>query len=280
MTAPLPAMSLAALLAAQVPPPAPLPAEMLARVGIDQKLDAQVPLDAVFRDETGAPVRLGACFGRRPVVLAFVYYRCPMLCTMTLNGMLAAFKVLSFEVGREFEVVTVSIDPREGPPLAAEKKRSYLEQYGRVGAGEGWRFLTGGEESIASLSRAAGFRYHYDAATDQYAHGSGIMVLTPDGRLSRYLLGIEYSARDLKLALMEASRGRVGSLADRVLLLCYRYDPASGRYGLAIMTALRIGAVLTLLALGGFVARSVRGERRRRSAPAGRAPAAAPGEVP
>ena len=253
---------------AQVPPPPPSASPgILDRVGIDQNgLGTAIPLDLGFRSETGEPGELGRFFGRKPVVLALVYYRCPMLCTMVLNGMLAAFKSLRLEAGSDFEVVVVSFDHRETPELAAAKKESCLREYGRPGTAAGWHFLTGGEESIRRLCEACGFRYFYDARTDQYAHGSGIMVLTPAGVLSRYFYGIEYSARDLRLALVEASEGRIGSLADQVLLLCYRYDPATGRYGLVIMGSLRVASVLVLAALAGFILFSLRRERRARAA--------------
>jgi protein SCO1/2 len=221
-------------------------------VGIDQRLNAQVPLDLPFRDEDGRPVRLGDYFGRRPVVVALVYYECPMLCTQVLNGLISALGVLSFDAGREFDVVAVSFDPKEGPGLASAKKRAYLERYGRQGAERGWHFLTGDEPSIARLTKAVGFRYAYDQAIDQYAHGAGIIVLTPHGVVSRYFYGIEYAPRDLRLGLVEASADRIGTAVDRVLLLCYHYDPSTGRYGFVALTLVRIGGALTLVALGAF----------------------------
>jgi protein SCO1 len=273
----LAATALACLLAAHPaaatdPPPAP-PA-VAERVGVDQRLDAQVPLDLEFKDERGNPVRLADFFGRKPVVLSLVYYRCPGLCTMTLNGMSRSFKPLQFSAGREFEVVTVSIDPRETPALAAEKKSHYVRQYGREGADAGWHFLTGDQQNIEKLAKAVGFRYVYDEKTDQFAHGAAIMVLTPGGRLSRYFYGLEYSSRDLRWGLVEASEGRIGSLADAVNLLCYQYDPTTGKYGVPIMRALRGGAVLTVLGIGGFIFFAVRRERRLRAVAVagGRAP--------
>ena len=246
----------------------PAPATVVARTGIDQKLGGQVPLDLEFRDESGAPVRLGQFFGgRKPVLLSLVYYRCPGLCTMTLNGMASAFKPLKFTPGEEFEVVTVSIDPKETPELAAEKKEKYLKRYGRAGAGAGWHFLTGGEAAIRALAEAVGFRYVYHPETDQYTHAAGIMLLTPAGKLARYFYGLEYSARDLRLAIVEASEERIGTLADVVSLLCYQYDPMTGKYGVAIMRAIRTAAVLTVLALGLFIFQMIR--RERRAAPAG-----------
>jgi len=261
------------------PPPAMPPNKVVEQIGIDQKLNEQIPLELTFRDETGRSVALSEYFkSGRPVVLSFVYYRCPMLCTMTLNGMAASFKPLKFEMGKDYDVVTVSFDPREGPDLAAAKKAAYVKHYGREEGEAGWHFLTGDEQNIKALAAAAGFRYFYDAKTDQYAHASGIMVLTPSGRLSRYFYGLEYSTRDLQFGLVEASNHRIGSVADRFLLLCYHYDPMTGRYGLAIMNALRGGAVLTLLCIGSFIYIMIRRERRvgtgpvRRSCSAGQEP--------
>ncbi|MFQ5650593.1 MAG: SCO family protein [bacterium] len=236
--------------------------DVLEQVGIDQKLDEQVPLHLMFRDESGQEVELAEYFGQRPVVLSLVYYECPMLCTMILNGLLKCINVLEFDVGEEFEIVTVSFDPKETPDMAAKKKESYLAQYGRKGAEAGWHFLTGDEASIKQLTDAVGFRYVYDAARDEYVHASGIMVLTPGGKLSRYAYGIEYSPRDLKLAVMEASDNKIGSLADQVLLFCYHYDPTTGKYGVAIMNIIRVVGLLTILALGTFVTVSLRRDRQ------------------
>ena len=240
---------------AQVPPPPPSASPgILDRVGIDQNgLGTAIPLDLGFRSETGEPVELGRFFGRKPVVLALVYYRCPMLCTMVLNGMLAAFKSLRLEAGSDFEVVVVSFDHRETPELAAAKKESCLREYGRPGTAAGWHFLTGGEESIRRLCEACGFRYFYDARTDQYAHGSGIMVLTPAGVLSRYFYGIEYGPRDVRLALIEAADRRIGTPADQLLLYCFHYDPKSARYSFAIMRLVRTLGVATVLAMVGGI---------------------------
>jgi len=230
---------------------------------IDQKLNNQIPLDLVFRDETGKEVQLKNYLGQKPAVLALVYYRCPMLCTMTLNGMSAAFKPLKLEMGRDFDVITVSFDPRETPELAAAKKRTYVKEYGRAGAENGWHFLTGDEKSIQSLAESCGFNFFYDPKTDQFGHASAIMLLTSDGRISRYFQGIEYSSNDLRLGLIEAGGGKIGSRTDQLLLFCYQYDPSTGRYGLAIMRAVRIGGVLTLLALGSFIFFAVKRERRK-----------------
>jgi protein SCO1/2 len=251
--------------------PQPAAASMIQRVGIDQKLDAQLPLDLKFRDETGKVVQLGDYFGKgRPVVLAFVYYGCPSLCTMVMNGMNQSFRTISFDIGKEYEVVTVSFDHTETPELAAKKKANYIKEYGRPGADQGWHFLTGELPAIQALTQAAGFRYVWDDATKQFAHGSAIMVATPDGRLSRYFYGLEYAPKDLRLGLIEASQNKIGKFSDEVLLLCYRYDPMTGKYGFAIMRSLQAGGILTLLVLGGYIVFHLRRERRQQ--PAGNAP--------
>jgi protein SCO1/2 len=234
------------------PPSNKLP-ELLTDIGLDQRLDAQVPLDLRFKDEAGRDVRLGDYFGRKPVILTLVYYECPMLCTQVLNGLTSALGVLSFTVGQEFDIVTVSFDPKETPELAAAKKAAYLDRYKRKGAGRGWHFLTGDERSIAALTKAVGFRYAYNASIDQYAHVSGIMVLTPEGRLSRYFYGIEYGPRDVRLALIEAADRRIGTPADQLLLYCFHYDPKSARYSLAIMRLVRTLGVATVLAMVGGI---------------------------
>ena len=221
-------------------------------VSIDQKLNGQLPLDLVFRNETGEPVKLGSYFGKKPVVLSLVYYECPMLCTQVLNGMVSAFKVLSFNAGSEFDVVTVSFDPREGPALASAKKKTYLgylPETKRTTAADGWHFLTGDEESIRRLTDAVGFRYHFDEATNQFAHASAIMVATPEGKLARYFYGIEYSPKDLRLGLVEASQNKIGSPMDQLLLYCYHYDPATGKYGAIVMNMIRVAGVTTLVVM-------------------------------
>jgi protein SCO1/2 len=221
-------------------------------VKIEQKLDQQLPLDLVFRDESGQEVKLGQYFGQKPVVLALVYYDCPMLCTQVLNGMVTSFRVLPFQVGKEFDVVTVSFDPRENSELAARKKKvyvNYLPEKLRPAAANGWHFLTGDQANIAKLTDAVGFRYYYDETTRQFAHASGIMVATPHGKLSRYFYGIEYAPRDLRLGLIESSAEKIGSPVDQLLLYCYHYDPATGKYGAAVMKIMRIAGVLTVLAL-------------------------------
>jgi protein SCO1 len=239
---------------------------LLSKIHIDQKLDTQVPLDLPFTDETGRQVTLGEYFGKRPVVLALVYYECPMLCTEVLNGLVSALTVLNFEPGREFEVVVVSFNPREGPGLASQKKAAYMERYGRPRTVAGWHFLTGRQESIKQLTEAVGFQYEYDNAIQQYAHGAAIEVLTPKGHISKYFYGIEFSARDLRLGLIEASEERIGTPIDDFLLFCYHYDPTTGKYGAAIIRLVRLGGVATVLALVSFLAISLRRERAGRPA--------------
>jgi protein SCO1/2 len=242
-----------------------LPASSIPRplreIGFDQKLNERLPLDAPFVDDAGRRVTLGDYFHDKPVVLAFVYFDCPMLCTQILSSITSSLGVLSLDSGRDFELVMVSFDPRETPALAAEKKALYLERYGRPAAAGGWHFLTGGQASIDRATAAAGFRYAWDDETQQFAHPSGVIVATPDGRLSRYLFGIEYGARDLRLALVEASAGRIGSVVDAVMLYCYHYDPLTGRYGLVIRRVLRLAAAATVLLIGGFIAVMLRRER-------------------
>jgi len=224
---------------------------MLEDVGIDQKLDSQLPLDLVFKDESGASVRLGDYIGKKPIVLSLVYFNCPMLCNQVLNGLTGSMDTLSFDIGKEFEVVTVSFDPRETPELARDKKETYIKWYKRPGAAEGWHFLTGDKHEIDKLAAAVGFRYRYDPATNQFAHASGIMLATPEGKLARYFYGIEYAPRDLKLGLIEASENKIGSPVDKLLLYCYHYDPASGKYGPVVMKLIRLGGAATMI---GFVA--------------------------
>lgn len=234
----------------------------LETVAFEQRLDTQLPLDLALRDEEGRSVTLGQYFGARPVILSLVYYRCPMLCGLVLEGMVRALKTLAFDVGREMEVVTVSFDPTETAALAAEKKTSVLEGYGRAGAAAGWHFLTGDQESIARLTDAVGFRYRYVADERKFAHAAGIVVLTPEGRIARYFYGVEYAPRDLRLGLIEAAQGTIGSPVDQLLLYCYRYDPATGKYGAVVMRLVRLGGIATVLALGGFMAVMLRRERK------------------
>ncbi|MBS1912096.1 MAG: SCO family protein [Bacteroidetes bacterium] len=240
--------------------------EVVNRVGIDQRLNEQVPLDLEFTDETGRKVRLSEYVNTKPVVLVLAYYQCPMLCSEVLNGLVKSMRVLDFDAGKEFNVLTVSINPKETPQLAAEKKTNYIKNYGRPGAENGWHFLTGEQSQIDALCTAAGFRYVYDPNTEQYAHAGGIMVLTPTGRLSRYLLGVEFSPNDLKFSLMEASANKIGTPVDQLLLLCYHYDPTTGKYGFAIMTVLRIAGIITVGAIALLWYRTVKADRRKRAA--------------
>ncbi len=222
-------------------------------IGFDQRLGEMLPLDIALRDEAGNAVKLGDYFGKRPVVLTLVYYECPMLCTLTLNSLSSALATLSFDIGREFEVVTVSFDAREKPPLAAGKKKAYVSRYGRPGADEGWHFLTGDPAELARLTKAVGFRYQWDETIRQFAHPSGLVVLSPEGRITRYLYGIEYAPKDLRLGIVESSERRIGTPLDQAMLFCYQYNPATGRYGLLTMNLIRGAAILTVLGLGGFI---------------------------
>ncbi len=219
----------------------------LRNIGVDQRLNTQIPLNLAFRDEAGGELPLSTYFGSRPVVLALVYYQCPMLCTQVLNGLVMSLRTMSLESGRDFEVVVVSIDPTETPELAAKKKAEYLRRYAKGSAG--WHFLTGAEPRIKELAQTVGFRYAYDPKTKQYAHASAIMVVTPSGRLSHYFYGIEYAPRELRLGLVEASENKIGSPVDQVLLYCYHYDPSTGKYSATVMNIVRLAGVVTLLIL-------------------------------
>jgi protein SCO1/2 len=237
---------------------------MLRDVGIEQRLGQKLPLDALFADELGRPVRLGQYFGSRPVVLVLAYYNCPMLCTQVFNGLVSALRVISFDAGKEFDVVAVSFDPRDRPPDAAAKKKAYVDEYKRPGAALGWHFLTGGAGSIERVTQAAGFRYRYDETTGQFAHAAAVYVATPEGKLSRYFYGIEYGPRDLRLALVEASNGRIGSPVDQILLFCYHYDPKLARYSAAVLSLVRFGGVGAVLILSTFLAVMWRRDMRQR----------------
>ncbi|MGH9881393.1 MAG: SCO family protein, partial [Pyrinomonadaceae bacterium] len=224
----------------------------LENVGIDQRLNEQLPLDLVFRNENGEEVKLGDYFGKKPVVLSLVYYDCPMLCNQVLNGMISAFRVMAFKPGEEFDVVTVSFDSRETAQLATAKKKTYvayLPEAKRVRAAAGWHFLTGHEANIKRLTEAIGFRYKFDQATNQFAHASAIYVATPQGKLARYFYGIEYAPKDLRLGLIEASENKIGTPMDQLMLYCYHYDPATGKYGAAVINIIRLGGVLTLIGI-------------------------------
>jgi len=236
---------------------------MLRQVKFDQNLDGQVPLEIALFDEEGRAVRLGDYFGKKPVILTLVYYNCPMLCTEVLNALVRSLKIIPYSAGDQFDIVTVSIHPRETPALATAKKSAYLKRYARVGAGRGWHFLTGPENSIKRLSEAVGFHYVYDAKSDQFAHPSGIVVLTPKGRIARYFYGIDYPSRDLQLGLVEASQGKIGSFVDQILLICYHYDPVTGQYTFAIMNIIRTLGVATVLSLATFMLIMFRRDRRK-----------------
>jgi protein SCO1/2 len=224
--------------------------EQLKDVTFEQRLGSTLPLDTRFKDENGRDVALGDYFGKRPVVLAFVYYSCPMLCTQVLNGVSSAVKVVPFEVGKDFDVVYVSFDPRDTPKAAAEKKQAQLADYKQTATADGWHYLTGDEAAIRRVTDAAGFSYRWDEASGQFAHVSGVLAVTPDGRLSRYFYGVEYSPKELRMALVESSEGKVGSLVDSLLLYCYHYNPATGRYGVVAMNLVRLGGAVTVVLLG------------------------------
>jgi protein SCO1/2 len=236
---------------------------ILEHVGFDQRIGDVVPLDLPFRDEDGKTVPLRTFFQGKPVVLVPAYYECPMLCTLVLNGVVSALRALPFDAGKEFQVVVFSFNPRETPALAKEKKATYLSEYRRPDAAAGWHFLTGDQDSIAKLTQAIGFRYAWDEAQQQYAHASGIVVVTPQGHLARYFYGVEFAPRDLRLALVEASSEKIGSVVDEVLLFCFHYDPATGRYSRVALDAVRAGGLVTVLALGTFIVVMIRRERAR-----------------
>ena len=234
---------------------------LLRDVGMEARLGAPVPLDLAFRDEEGNAVTLARYFGERPVVLSLVYFGCPMLCGEVLGGLTTALRGVGLEPGTDFTALTVSFDPRDGPEAARRRKAEIVGRYGRPGAETGWRFLTGDADAIRRLTDAVGFRYAWDDVGQQFAHTAMVTVLTPEGRVSRYYQGIEYMPRDLRLGLVEASAGRIGSIADRVLLFCYRYDGATGRYTMTVERAVRVGGLLTFLALGTLVGVLLRRER-------------------
>jgi protein SCO1 len=236
------------------------PAGILTEIGVEQRLNVPVPLDLPFKDEAGRNVLFRDFFRGRPVVLSLVYFECPMLCSMTLNGLVKAMRPLAFSVGHDFDVVTVSFDANESPQLAAAKKDVYVRDYARPGTAEGWHFLTGSYQSIQQLTEAVGYKFKWDEYTKQWAHTSAIIVLTPDGLVSQYLFGIEFSSRDLRLSLVQASQNKIGTLVDRILLYCYHYYPETGRYGFAIMTAVRVASVATVFALAAFIILSRRRE--------------------
>jgi len=234
-------------------PPANVRPPGLKNVGIEQHLDEQIPPALTFRDETGKAVTLGDYFGKKPMILNLVYYQCPMLCGEVLTGLESALRVLKFDVGKEFDVLTVSFDPKETPEMASAKKAEFLKRYGRPGASEGWHFLTGPAASIDALTKAAGFQYQYDPKSGQFAHATAIMVLTPEGKIAQYYYGVEYAPKDLRLGLIQASENKIGTVVDQVLLYCYHYDPDTGKYGAIISRVLQLAAGATVLILGTFL---------------------------
>jgi protein SCO1/2 len=238
---------------------------ILSKVGITQYLNEPIPPGLIFRDETGKPVRIGDFFKQRPIVLSLVYFDCPALCTEVLNGELRAMKAISLDLGKDFDAVTVSFEAKDTPALAKAKRDVYAGQYGRPGAAEHWHFLTGEQQSIDALTNAAGFHYAYDSSIRQYAHAAAILILTPDGRIDRYFYGVQYPARDVRLGLVEASQGRIGTLTDHALLYCYQYDPMTGKYGVVVMNVLRAAGGLTVLLLGIFMTMMFLRERRRQA---------------
>ena len=238
--------------------------EIIKGIEFEQKLNQQLPLELTFQDEAGQTVKLANYFGEKPVILVFAYYECPMLCTLVLNGLLTSLNELTFDVGDQFEIVTVSIDPTETPELAAAKKEVYLEQYRRPSAADGWHFLTGEQAAIEQLTQAAGFHYQYDVEKGEYAHPTGIMVLTPEGKIARYFYGIDFPARDLRLGLVEAAANKIGSPIDQLLLLCYHYDPVVGQYTMTIMNFIRLAGLTTVGAIGAVIAVLLRRDRDRR----------------
>jgi protein SCO1 len=237
---------------------------VLNKVGIDQKLNEQLPLDAVFKDEQGNEVRLGQFFNKgKPVIISLVYYQCPMLCNQVMNGMLGSFRQISFNVGEQFEVVTVSFDTKETPQLAAAKKQTYVKGYNRANGAAGWHFLTGDDANVKRLTEAVGFRYTWDEQTKQFAHASGIMLATPEGKLARYFYGIDYPPKDLRLGLVEASENKIGSPVDTLMLYCYHYDPSTGKYGVVIMNVIRLAGIITVVLIIGLLLLLKRISRKR-----------------
>ncbi len=234
-------------------PPANMRPPGLKNVGIEQNLNEQIPPGLTFRDETGKTVTLGDFFGKKPMILNLVYYQCPMLCGEVLTGLESALRVLKFDVGKEFDVLTVSFDPKETPEMASAKKAEYLKRYGRSGSADGWHFLTGPASSIDALTKAAGFQYQYDPKSGQFAHATAIMVLTPEGKIAQYYYGVEFAPKDLRLGLIQASENKIGTVVDQVLLYCYHYDPDTGKYGAIISRVLQLAAGATVLIFGTFL---------------------------
>lgn len=234
------------------------------QIGIEQNLGKPLPLNLTFTDETGKTVRLGDYFGKRPVILVMAYYECPMLCTVVLNELTRAMNGLDLRIGKDFEVVTVSISPTETHELAAKKKANYVKSYNYEGANEGWHFLVGEEKNIKQLAEAVGFKYVYDPKTKQYAHGAGIMIATPDGKLSRYLIGVDFAPRDLKFALAESSQGKIGNPVLSAVLYCFQYDPSTGRYGVVVLRVIQLAGIITVLSMATLIGSAILLERRRK----------------
>lgn len=237
---------------------------ILQHVGITQRLGAQVPLGATFKDENGKLVSLGSYFGKQPVVLILAYYRCPMLCSEVLSGAATALKNVGFKIGRQFEVLTVSFDPRDTPEIAAAKEQTYIKDYGDPGVAAGWHFLTGQKDQIDSLANAVGFHYQYDPKTGQYAHAAGLVVISPKGKVAQYFYGVEFPSRDLHLAIVQSSSEKIGSLADEIVLYCCKYDLGTGRYEAVIARVLQIVGAFTILIVGGGLLLFFRMDRRSR----------------
>jgi protein SCO1 len=234
----------------------------LKEIGFDQRLGAQLPLDLIFTDENGKAVRLGEYFGQKPVIMLITYYNCTMLCPLLLDGLVRSLRPVSFDIGKQFTVLTLSINPRETFSIAASRKDLYVQRYGRPGAEKGWHFLTGKPEAIAALTQAVGYRYVYDKQKDEFAHAAGVVIFTPEGKAARYLYGIEFSPRDMRLALIEAADRHIGNPVDQLLLFCYHYDPLTGKYGVLIMNVVRLAGSVTVLGLGAFMIIMFRRDRR------------------
>ena len=256
-----------ALLVVPVHAQQPGPPPILREVSIAQRLNEPIPPDIIFRDEDGKAIHLGDYFGKKPIVLSLVYFDCPALCTEVLNGELRTMKAISLDLGKDFDAITVSFEPKDTPALAKAKRDVYAGQYGRPGAARNWHFLTGEQASIDALTQAAGFHYAYDSSSRQYAHAAAILVLTPHGRIARYFYGVTYPARDFRLGLVEASEGKIGTPTDHALLYCYQYDPMTGKYGLIVMNVVRAAGLLTMLVLGIFMFVMFRRERNHPKGP-------------
>jgi protein SCO1/2 len=246
------------------PPLEPPQAALLKKVDFKQRLNNQVPTDLKFTNDRGHQVTLAECINGRPTIFVLAYYRCPMLCNQVLNGVARTVQGIDFEPGEDIEIVVVSFDPTDTVELAATKKEAVVHAFDHDAEGKGWHFLVGDKDTVAAAAESVGFQYEYDESTNQFAHASGIVALTPEGRISKYFYGIDYPTRDVRLGLVEASAGHIGSPVDALLLYCFHYDPLTGRYGLAIMRVLRAGGVMTVAAILGFITVSLRKERKQR----------------